>query len=119
MGRLLEIYHNLTETKLQCIKKKKRNYEKRKITYICEIYGSRYSRMDQLKFVEDSLQKIRSDMVCFGRPYHFKFLKGCLPQILLSPISNTLTHIRLLYHNGTCLLLFGKIILQGFVISCD
>ena len=55
MGRLLEIYHNLTETKLQCIKKKKRNYEKRKITYICEIYGSRYSRMDQLKFVEDSL----------------------------------------------------------------
>ena len=29
-------------------------------------YGSRYSRMDQVKFVEESLQKIWSDMVCYG-----------------------------------------------------
>ena len=36
------------------------------------------TRMDQLKFVEDS---------------HFKFFKGCHPQILLGPFSNTLTHI--------------------------
>ena len=27
-------------------------------------FGSRYSRMDQVKLVEDSLSKIRSDMVC-------------------------------------------------------
>ena len=41
------------------------------------LYGSR-------KFVEDSL--------CLGRPYHLKLFKGCLPQILLGPLSNTLTH---------------------------
>ena len=31
--------------------------------------------MDQVKFVEDSLFKIWSDMVCLSRPYHFKFFK--------------------------------------------
>ena len=41
-------------------------------------FGSRYLRIDQVKFVE-------------GRPYHFK---GCLPQILLGPFLNTLTHLR-------------------------
>ena len=34
-------------------------------------HGSSYSRIDQVKFVEDS------------RPYHFKFFKSFLPQILL------------------------------------
>ena len=28
--------------------------------------------------------------------YHFKFFKGCLPQILLGPFSNTLAHFVLL-----------------------
>ena len=32
-------------------------------------------------------------MVCLGRPYHFKFFKDCLPQILLGPFLNTLTQI--------------------------
>ena len=32
-------------------------------------------------------------MVCLGRPYHFKFFKGCLPQILFDPFLNTLSHI--------------------------
>ena len=32
-------------------------------------------------------------MVCLGRPNHFKFFKGCLPQILLSPFLNTLSQI--------------------------
>ena len=34
-------------------------------------------------------------MVCLGRgrPYHFKFFKGCLPQILLGPFSNILTEM--------------------------
>ena len=31
---------------------------------------------------------------CLGRPYHFKSLKGCLPQIVLGPFLNTLTHIK-------------------------
>ena len=48
--------------------------------------GSRYSRMTQVKFVE-----------WYGLPkhtiYHFEFFKGCLPQILLDPFLNTLTHV--------------------------
>ena len=28
-----------------------------------------------------------------GRPYPFKFFKGCLPQILLGPFLNTLSHL--------------------------
>ena len=31
--------------------------------------------------------------ICLSRPYHFKFFKGCLPQILLDPLLNTLSHI--------------------------
>ena len=38
-------------------------------------YGSRYSKIDQFKFVEDSLLKNLSDMVCLSRPCHFKFFK--------------------------------------------
>ena len=54
----------------------------------CSIHGSRYSRMNQVKFVETAFEV--SDMVCLGRPsrpYHFKFFKGCLPQILLVVLS--------------------------------
>ena len=32
-------------------------------------------------------------MVCLGRPYHFKFFKGSLSQILFSPFLNTLTQL--------------------------
>ena len=32
-------------------------------------------------------------MVYLGRPYHFIFFKGSLPQILLGPFLNTLTHL--------------------------
>ena len=32
-------------------------------------------------------------MVCLGKPYHFILFKGCLPQILLGPFMNTLTHL--------------------------
>ena len=53
---------------------------------------SRYSRMDQVKFVEDSLFE-EGIMVSLNRPYHFKFFKGCLPQVLLGPFLNSLTHI--------------------------
>ena len=30
------------------------------------------------------------------KPYSFKFFKGCLPQILLGPLLNTLSYVRLL-----------------------
>ena len=36
---------------------------------------------------------ISSDTVCLSRPHHFKFFKGCLPQILLGPFLNTLSKI--------------------------
>ena len=39
-------------------------------------------------------------MVLLGRPYHFKFFKDCLPQILLGPFLKTLTHIVFLMLNG-------------------
>ena len=32
-------------------------------------------------------------VLCLGRPYHFNFFKGCLPQLLLGPFLNTLTWI--------------------------
>ena len=51
------------------------------------------SLMDQVRFVEDSLIKIWSDMVYLNRPYHFKFFKGCLPQILCGPFMNTLSNM--------------------------
>ena len=47
--------------------------------------GFKYSRMNQVKFVEKSL--------VIGRPYHLRFIKGCLPQILLGPFLNNLTQI--------------------------
>ena len=31
--------------------------------------------------------------LCLSRPYHFKFFKGCLPQVVLGPFLNTLPHI--------------------------
>ena len=47
------------------------------------IYGTKYSRMDQVKFVKDSLWR---DMVCY-------FYRICLPQILIGPFLNTLSFI--------------------------
>ena len=52
---------------------------------ILRLYWSKYSRMDQVKFLEDSLSRIWSDMVCLSRPYHFKFFKGWL--LILFPYS--------------------------------
>ena len=41
------------------------------------------SQMDQVKFVEDSLKKIRRDLVCLGRPYHFNLFKGVFHKFYL------------------------------------
>ena len=55
-------------------------------------FRSRYSRMNQVKFVELSLKKVWSDIVSLSRPYHFKIFKDCHLQILLDPFLDTLTH---------------------------
>ena len=60
-------------------------------------YGTEYSRMDQVKFVEDSLSKIWRDMVCLSRPYPLSFPEGCLPQILLGSFLNTWTHMTVIW----------------------
>ena len=61
------------------------------------LFGTRYSRIDLVKIVEDNLQKILSDMIFKSRPYYyFKFFKGCLLQILLGPILNILSHLVLM-----------------------
>ena len=36
------------------------------------MYGTKYSRMDQVKFVEDSLYKISKDIVCFKQTIPFQ-----------------------------------------------
>ena len=56
------------------------------------ILGTKYSRMNQVKFVEGSLQK-KIEGISYHRSYHFKFFKGCLPQISLGPFLNTLSHL--------------------------
>ena len=39
--------------------------------------------------------------LCLSRPYSFNFFKGCLPQILLCPILNTLSQILLTQSSKT------------------
>ena len=58
------------------------------------IYGAKYSRMDQVKFVEDSLYKVWRVWSALGRLYPVKIFEGCLPQILLGPFLNTLSHTK-------------------------
>ena len=48
--------------------------------------------MDEVKFVKDNLEKIEV-IWSASRPYHFKFFKGCLPQILLRPFLDTVSSI--------------------------
>ena len=40
-------------------------------------------------------------MVRLGRPYHFKYFKGCLPQFLLGPFLNTLTYLQRHFKNSS------------------
>ena len=48
--------------------------------------------MDEVKFVEDSHKKIWIGMVCLKQTIPLQIFKGCLPQILIDPFLNTLTH---------------------------
>ena len=43
-----------------------------------------------------------------SKPYHFRFFKGCLLQILLGPFLNTLTHIVLLLRRFAARLIWIK-----------
>ena len=57
------------------------------------------------KIMEEETRVVASELVylqisrsillylCLGRPYHFKFFKGSLPQILLGPFLNTQTQM--------------------------
>ena len=59
--------------------------------------GSKYSRVGLSKFVEDNFWKI-----FLRRSYHFKLFKDCLPQNLLSPLLNTLSHLLSDAYLGSC-----------------
>ena len=49
---------------------------------------------------------------CLSRPYHLKFFKGCLPQILPGPFLNTLSHLFRMYTFSTwCCFSFFLLIL--------
>ena len=48
-------------------------------------------------------------MFFLGRPYHFIFFKGCLPQILLGSFLNTLTHMKKQYHSHKTKSLFMSV----------
>ena len=68
--------------------------------------GTKYSRMDQVKFVEDSLLKFEGIWSASSRPCPFKFFKVCLPQILLGLFLNTLSQM---FSQGT----------WGYLICCS
>ena len=56
-----------------------------------------------------AFRKIQSDRVCLDRPYHFKFFKGCLPQILLGPFWYNMTHMTMiLVLKGLSLLIMSR-----------
>ena len=59
-------------------------------TFPVVFFETKYSRVDQTKFVEDSPKKLEV-ILCLNKPYHLEFFKGCLPQILPGPLLNTLS----------------------------
>ena len=52
------------------------------------------------------------EAICLSRPYHFRFFKGCLPQILLGQFLNTMTYLRFF---RKCFNLFHAI--KGFLVA--
>ena len=53
--------------------------------------------MSQKHSRQFTIQRCHSQLYISARcrPYHFKFFKGCRPQILLGPFLNTLTYLQL------------------------
>ena len=58
-------------------------------------------------------------MVCLNRPYHFKFFKGCLPQISLGPFLNTLSHLFLQQINVSHLSSFANVSVNYCHLKCN
>ena len=58
----------------------------RKGRFVWNTYISKYSKYSKVTL------EYKNGL---GRPYHFKIFKGCLPQILLGPFLNTMTHFSL------------------------
>ena len=56
-------------------------------------FGTKHSRMDQVKFVKTAFRKLQGVWSASSRPYLFKLFKGCLLQILLDLFLNTLSHL--------------------------
>ena len=56
-------------------------------------YIQEWTKENLWKAAFKKFEVIWSALVCLGKPYHFTFFKGCLPQILLSPFLNTLCHV--------------------------
>ena len=70
--------------------------ESRKVTN-----GTKYSRVDQVKFVEDSIWKIWRDMIFLSRPYPFKFLKAAFHKFCLSALEYFLANISLIEYTSS------------------
>ena len=56
-------------------------------------YIQEWTKENLWKAAFKKFEVIWSALVCLGKPYHFTFFKGCLPQIILSPFLNTLCHV--------------------------
>ena len=73
----------------------------------CRVYSSSLLR---------ATYQIRRD-VCLGRSYHFRWYKGCLPQILLGPFLNTLTKCFILKINSIEIRNTTEVDLLGLTIN--
>ena len=51
-------------------------------------YETKYSRMDQIKYVEDSLKRFEVINVIY-----FKFSEDCIPHILVGPFLNAMSDV--------------------------
>ena len=76
------------------------------------VIGAKYSKMDQVKFVEDILDKC---VVCWGRPYHFKFFKGCLPHFTRSILEYSVPNVFAFSEYNVIIILTYKIKLKLFL----
>ena len=60
--------------------------------------GKSIQEWTQLNLWKADFQKFEGVWSALGRPYPFKYFKGCLPLILLGPLLNTSSHLYNLKH---------------------
>ena len=65
------------------------------VIYITDYGAPSKVANDDVNRYENQNKKIdiKIQQKCISRLYHFKFFSGCLPQILLGPFLDTLSHI--------------------------